>query len=154
MRNANELTDNQYYILSRAARKIKSVFGSAGPPLPLRTHVRNETGLGKYCIATVDVKPTDEFPEAGVQVLLDRQFGVISQVFGDRDYQKEVIAKKLGMEPVQAHRVQHHFQALHARAVSAFPPLHSLISTTSRICVRVLLLLMLTTASGLFVTHQ
>ena len=37
---------------------------------------------------------------------------------------------------------------------SAFPPLHSLISTTIRICVRVLLLLMLTTASGLFVTHQ
>ena len=54
----------------------------------------------------------------------------------------------------QAHRVQHRFQALHARAVLAFPPLHSLISTASRICVRILLLLMLTTASGLFVTHQ
>ena len=38
----------------------------------------------------------------------------------------------------------------------AVTPLHSLISTASRICVRILLLLMLTstTASGLFVTHQ
>ena len=79
MRNANDLTDKQYDILSSASKKVKSVFGSAGPALPLRTDVRNETGLGKYCIATVDVKPTDEFPEAGVhmnQSGRDREFRV------------------------------------------------------------------------------
>ena len=72
-----------------------------------------------------------------------------------RDTDSSCLVRRCGVGDLErAHRVQHRFQALHARAVSAFPPLHSLISTASRICVQTLLLLMLATASGLFVTHQ
>ena len=50
-----------------------------------------------------------------------------------RDTDPSCLVSRCGVGDLdQAHRVQHRFQALHARAALAFP-LHSLISTASRI---------------------